>query len=107
MTTTDPIHACDLCGGTRGRLPANGRHVLCDQRRQAGLPTPCIGHRCLPCDGSGVVTAPTPARYGDMRHISEVLDGFVEALLSSPVPCPCCNGAGALPGVSYNQTKAN
>ena len=44
---------CKICGGDMGGFSPEGNHYLCQERAKRNLPTPCLGKRCLCCNGTG------------------------------------------------------
>jgi len=79
---------CTLCGGNIGQL-VNGVHTLCAARHQRGMPTPCLGMRCLTCGG-----AKTLGKGGVCLSLSLGPAAIKRSIDAQFPPCSTCHGTG-------------
>ena len=79
--------ACKLCGGTAGLLSPEGSHYLCEARAKNGAPTPCLGHRCPTCNGSGIKPG---FRGGVMLSLDEGPARIARSIAAQFPPCSAC-----------------
>ena len=82
---------CLICGGDFGTFNSQGEHYLCAALKAVGRPTPCLGHRCLKCNGSGVVAKSNSTALLSLELSPATIKNAVMAVFP---PCPDCNGKG-------------
>ena len=86
---------CNICGGNVGRLPVEGWHWLCYERRKRGIPTPSLGERCIECRGIGC--KPRSA-VGPMLFTSGSSPAIHARAIEAWAPkCTRCDGSGVEP----------
>ena len=81
---------CTLCNGSAGSFNADGDHNLCAVLAKHGMPTPSLGDRCAPCNGSGT-TGKGPGPFLDLRMGDRAIARSIAATFP---PCEDCRGTG-------------
>lgn len=86
------MNTCRLCGGDAGNFDPSGAHYLCAALAAHNMPTPCLGHKCHNCGGSG-----TTGKGGAMLCFDLGPAAIERSIRAQFPPCPTCNGTGYTP----------